>query len=180
MSVSEVGLVYARALFDAATEADSVAGTGRELHAFVDALEYSSELANVVFNPQIEPDAKQRVIRALSTDRDPLVAGMLRVLLDKGRIGEVAEVRDAYDQLASAASNTIDVEVTTAVEVGDAVEDDIRSRVKRSTGREPRIEKRVDPAILGGLVLRIGDVIVDGSLRSRIDQLRARLTQASS
>jgi F-type H+-transporting ATPase subunit delta len=180
LSVGEIALVYARALFEAAGEAGSVERTGADLRSFVGALERSPELANVVLNPQIEPEAKRRVIGQLTADGDRLVAGVLVVLLEKGRIDYVGEVADAFEELAAAASRVVDVEVTTAVPADSRIENEIRSRVQKATGLEPRISNRVDPAILGGLVLRIGDVVVDGSVRGRIRQLGTRLKEVQA
>ena len=180
MSVGEIALVYGRALFEAATEAGTVERTGADLRSFVGALEHSPELASFVFNPQIEPDAKRRVIGQLTEQGDRLVVGAIVVLLEKGRIAYVGEVADAFEQLAAAASKVVDVEVTTAVPADARVEEEIRSRVLQATGLGARITSRVDPAILGGLVLRIGDVVVDGSVRGRIRQLGTRLKEVQA
>ena len=180
MSDGQIARVYARALFDAAGEAGSVERSGADLRAFAAALEASPELANVVFNPQIEPQAKRRVVTRLTQDSDRLTAGTILLLLDKGRVTLVGEVADGYDDLAAAAAKVVDVEVTTAVPVAGDVDDEIRARVQKATGLEARISKRVDPSILGGLVLRIGDVIVDGSLRGRLGQLATRLNEAQT
>jgi F-type H+-transporting ATPase subunit delta len=178
--VSDTGIarVYARALFEAAGAADTVARTGDDLRAFVRALEQSQPLANVVFNPQIEPQTKMRVLTQLTSAGDRLAAGVLAVLLEKGRITLVGEVAAQYERFVAQAAKVVEVEVTTAVPVAPEVERLIMERVRRSTGGEPRLTKRVDPAVLGGLVLRIDDVLVDGSLRARLQQLDDRLRTA--
>ena len=180
MSDEQIARVYARALFAAAGEAGTVEGSGRDLRGFARALTESSELANVVYNPQIEPEAKRRVVSRLTADSDRLAAAAVMLLLEKGRIVLVGEVADEYDDLAAQAAKVVDVEVTTAVPVDADVDDEIRARVQSATGLEARISKRVDPSILGGLVLRIGDVIVDGSLRGRLGQLATRLNEAQT
>ena len=180
MSDEQIARVYARALFDAASEAGSVERSGADLRAFAAALDASPELADVVFNPQIDPGAKRRVVTHLTQDSDRLAAGTVVLLLEKGRITLVGEVADEFDGLAAAAAKVVDVEVTTAVPVEADVDDQIRIRVQRSTGLDARITKRIDPAILGGLVLRIGDVIVDGSVRGRLRQLATRLKEAQT
>jgi F-type H+-transporting ATPase subunit delta len=178
--VSDTGIarVYATALFEAATAAATVAATGNDLRAFVEALDESPPLANVVFNPQIDPEAKLRVLTHLTSAADRLAAGVLAVLLEKRRIALVGEVADQYERFVARAAKVIEVEVTTAVPVAPEVERLIVERVRRSTGGEPRLTKRVDPGILGGLVLRVDDVLVDGSLRARVQQLDDRLRTA--
>ena len=178
MSDTGIARVYATALFEAATAAGSVAPTGADLRAFVRALDESQPLANAVFNPQIEPEAKMRVLAKLTSAADHLAAGVLAVLLEKGRIALCGEVADQYERFVDQAARVIEVEVTAAVPVEPDVERLIVERVRRSTGGEPRLTKRVDPGILGGLVLRVDDVLVDGSLRARIQQLDDRLRTA--
>jgi F-type H+-transporting ATPase subunit delta len=178
--VSDTGIarVYAVALFEAATAAGTVEQTGGDLREFVAALDESQALANVIFNPQIEPEVKGRVLADLVGDGDRLAAGVIRVLLEKGRITLVGEVADQYERFVAHAAKVIEVEVTTAMPVGPEVESLIVERVRRSTGGEPKLTKRVDPGILGGLVLRVDDLLVDGSLRARIQQLDDRLRTA--
>jgi F-type H+-transporting ATPase subunit delta len=171
--VNDTGIarVYATALFEAATAADTVERSGADLRGFVRALDESWPLANAVFNPQIDPEAKMRVLTQLTGDADRLAAGALAVMLEKGRITLAGEVADQYERLVAQAARVVEVEVTTAVPVAPDVERLIMERVRRSTGGEPRLTKRVDPDILGGLVLRVDDLLVDGSLRGRLQQL---------
>jgi F-type H+-transporting ATPase subunit delta len=119
-----------------------------------------------------------RVLTQLTSAGDRLAAGVLAVLLEKGRITLVGEVAAQYERFVAQAAKVVEVEVTTAVPVGPDVERLIVERVRRSTGGEPRLTKRVDATILGGLVLRVDDVLVDGSLRARIQQLDDRLRTA--
>ncbi len=178
MSDARIGRVYASALFAAASAAGSIDRTGADLRDFVQALTDSRPLANVVFDPQIEPEAKARVLTQLTCDADHLAAGVLAVLLEKGRIAFAGEVADEYERLVAAAARVVDIEVTTAMPVAAEVERQIVARVRRATGGEPRLTKRVDPDILGGLVLRVDDLLVDGSLRARLEQLDDRLRTA--
>jgi ATP synthase F1 delta subunit len=178
MSAGQVARVYATALFAAAADAGSVARTRDDLHEFAAALERSQPLAGVVFDPQIDPDVKRRVVRELTRDADHLAAGGLAVLLDKGRIAVLPAVIDEYDRLAAAAAKVVDVELTTAVPASAEVERKVVAQVEEATGLSVRLTSKVDPQIVGGLVLRVGDVIIDGSVHSRIGQLRKRLQLA--
>ncbi len=178
MSDTGIARVYATALFEAATAAGTVERTGGDLQSFVKALDESPALAGAIFDPQVEPEAKLRVVAQLTSDGDRLAAGVLSVLLRKGRMALVGDVANEYARFVAQAAKVIEVEVTTAVPVASDVERLIVERVRRSTGGEPRLTKRIDPAILGGLVLRVDDVLVDGSLRARIQQLDDRLRTA--
>jgi F-type H+-transporting ATPase subunit delta len=157
VSDTAIARVYAIALFEAATAADTVAPTGDDLRGFVGALDESRPLADAVFNPQIDPEVKMRVLTQLTGDADRLAAGALAVLLEKGRLALVGQVADQYERFVAQAAKVVEVEVTTAVPVEPDVERLIVERVRRSTG--------------GELVLRVDDLLVDGSLRGRLQQL---------
>jgi F-type H+-transporting ATPase subunit delta len=178
VSEAAVARAYATALFEAAGAAGTVERTGADLRGFVQALADTPALASVVFNPRVDPDAKARVVGELMDGADRLAAGVLRVMLAKRRLALVADAADQYDRFVAEAAHEIEVQVTTAVPVDPGVERLIVDRVRRSTGGEPRLTMRVDPDILGGLVLRVDDLLVDGSLRSRLQQLDGRLRTA--
>jgi F-type H+-transporting ATPase subunit delta len=178
VSETQVASVYAKALFDAAQEQGAVLPVGRELGDFVAALAAPGPLRAVLANPQIETSAKVRVVGELTRDAQPLVANTLQLLLERGRFEIVEELRAEYDALAAVEAAVVHVEVTSAVELASAIHEKIAARVTEATGRRIELQKRVDPAIVGGLVLRVGDVIVDASVRARISQLRRRLATA--
>jgi F-type H+-transporting ATPase subunit delta len=173
-----VARVYARALFEAAREARAVAPVGRDLGDFVAALAASASLRDVLTDPQIETSAKQRILVEITRGGHVLVANTLQLLLERGRFGLVAELREAYEALAATEADLIRVEVTSAMELTAAAREKISARVAEAAGRRVELAARVDPDIIGGLVLRVGDVIVDGSVQARIRQLRRRLATA--
>lgn len=179
MSADPVARVYAEALFAAAEEANAAGPVGRDLGDFVAALASSSSLRGVLADPQIDTSAKTRVVAELTRRSQPLVANVLQLLLERGRFGIVEGLRDEYEGLTAAKADVVSVEVTSAVELSPTVRGRIATRLQEATGRRVELAGRVDPDILGGLVLRVGDVIVDGSVRSRIRQLRRRLATAT-
>ncbi len=178
MSEEQVARVYAQALFDAAREAGAEEQVGRELGDFVAALAASEPLRAVLADPQVETSAKQRVLAELTRGGQPLLANTLQLMLERGRFAAVPELHEAYDALAVAEGGVVEVEVVSAAELSPETEKKIAARVEEATGRRVELARRVDPSIVGGLVLRIGDVIVDGSVKARIRQLRRRLATA--
>ena len=178
MSEEQVAAVYARALFDAAKEAGVVEPVRRELGDFVAALATSASLRDVLADPQVDSAAKRRVLAEITREGQPLVANMLQLLLERGRFAIVGELHKAYDGLAAVEARLVEVEVTSAMELTPETRKKIAARVAEATGREVELAERVDPDIVGGLVLRVGDVIVDGSVQARIRQLRRRLATA--
>jgi F-type H+-transporting ATPase subunit delta len=178
VSQAQIAEVYARALFDAARDADAVEVVGRELGGFAAALAASASLRDVLEDPQVATAAKRRVLAEVTRGGHELVANVLQLLLERGRLPVLGEMCDAYDALAAHEAQRIDVEVTSAVELSPGARDRLVARVKESTGRRVVLDAKVDPSVVGGLVLRVGDVIIDGSVRARIRQLRRRLATA--
>ncbi len=178
MSEEQVAAVYARALFDAANAAGVVDPVRRELGDFVAALAASASLRDVLADPQIDSAAKRRVLAEITRGGEPLVGNTLLLLLERGRLAVIGELHQAYDGLAAAEARLVAVEVTSAVELTPETRKKIAARVAEATGRKVELAERVDPNIVGGLVLRVGDVIVDGSVQARIRQLRRRLATA--
>jgi len=178
VSDGQIARVYARALFGAAQAAGRVEPVRRELGDFVAGLAASAPLRHVLADPQVDDAAKRRVLAELTREADRLVSNTLQLLQGKGRFALVDAVHEELEALAAAEAEVVNVEVTSAVELGPEVEERLAAKVAKATGRRVEMTKRVDAGVLGGLVLRVGDVIVDGSLRSRIRQLRQRLVTA--
>ena len=178
MSEAAVARVYAQALFDAAREASAVERVGRELGDFVAALAASASLRHVLRDPQIDAAAKLRVVGELTRDAQPLLANTLQLMLQKGRAAALPGLGEEFRRLAASEADTVTVEVTTAVELPAPARERLAEQVRAATSRRVELDERVDPAVIGGVVLRVGDLIVDGSVRARINQLRRRLQTA--
>lgn len=178
MSEEQVARVYGQALFDAARDARVVDQVGRELGDVAAALAASASLRSVLADPQIDTDAKSRVLAEITRGGQQLVVNTLQLMLERGRLGVLPELHRVYDDLAAQEEGAVEVEVVSAMELSADTEKEIAARVQEATGRRVDLARRVDPSILGGLVLRIGDVIVDGSVKARISQLRRRLVTA--
>jgi F-type H+-transporting ATPase subunit delta len=178
MPDDRVARVYAAALFEAAEEAGRTRPVQDDLAQFVAALAASSALQGALLDPQVERAAKQRVLADITAGADQLVVNALRLMLQKGRIALVASVQAEYERLAAEAAREVDVEVTSAVELTQTAERELVERVESATGRRVRLTKKIDQSVIGGLVLRIGDVVLDASLRARVEQLRAHIQHA--
>ena len=178
MSEEQIARVYAQALFDAARDAGVVEPVGRELSDFVASLAASASLRDVLADPRVETAAKRRVLVEITRGGQQLLSNTLQLMLERGRFAAVPELHQAYDALAIVEEGVVEVEVVSAAELAPETEKKIAARVQEATGRRVELARRVDPDILGGLVLRIGDVIVDGSVKARIRQLRRRLATA--
>ncbi len=178
MSEEQVARVYAQALFDAARDAGVVEPVSRELGDFVAALAASAPLRGVLADPQVDAAARRRVVAEVTRGGQPLLVNALQLMLERGRFAAVSAMREAYEALAAVEEGAVEVEVVSVAKLAPETEKKIAARVHEATGRRVELVQRVDPDILGGLVLRIGDIIVDGSVQARIRQLRRRLATA--
>jgi len=177
--VAVVHRTYARALYDAAVEKDRVAAVREELADFVEAMHDVSELRAVLENPQVDRRAKAAALDSLLAEGDKLVRNFLRLLAEKGRIGELDEVQREFERLVAAAEGQLDVELTTAFELSDEESSAIVDQIAKASGRRVRATRTVDPALIGGIVLQVGSRRVDASVRGRLERLRRELTTRS-
>ncbi len=138
------------------------------------------ELRIVLRNPQIEPRTKADLLQELLGGSDELVRNFLRLVAEKGRIGEIEEIARELDRLIAAQERRIKVELTTAYELSDDDANDIVRQIEQSTGRTVEATRRVDPSLIGGLVLRADTLRVDASVRGRIERLRQDLVTRRS
>jgi F-type H+-transporting ATPase subunit delta len=171
---------YAEALYEAAADGSAVDAVARDLATFANAVDQSEQLQAALDSPEVDSVAKNRIVEALASDAHPLLVNFLRVLADRGRLAELPEIAEAFAARVARAENRIEVEAVTAVPLPDDLRRKIVERVRRTTGAEEvALIETVDPDIVGGLVLRVGGAVVDGSVRHRIEELRESLRAAS-
>ena len=168
--------IYARALFEAAQEQDRVAQVRDELRQIVEALDATPELERFLANPQVDPAAKADVLEQVLEGAEPLVRNAARLLASKGRAGELRLVAAEYDALVDRAEGRVQVELTTAHELSDDDAAAIVARIEKSSGRSVEATRRVDPALVGGVILQAGSLRVDASVRGRLERLRRELS----
>jgi len=133
------------------------------------------ELGAFLRNPQIDPAGKADVLGQLTADADELVRNFARLVAEKGRGGEIAEMSLEYEALLASAQNRLAVELTTAYELSDDEAKSIVATIEQASGRSVEATRAVDPSIIGGIVLQIGSHRADGSLRGRLERLRHEL-----
>ena len=178
MAGDPAGNIYGAALFAAAQESGRLKAVADDLSSFGESLASSPQLASVMFNPAFPPAGKKQVLSKLTEGSDPLVTNALHVLVDNNRIHALADVVAAFDERYQRAAKQIEVELTTAIEIDDALAGKVSRRLAEATGREVELHRRVDPAILGGAVLRSRGNLIDASVRGRLDALRLSLRSA--
>ena len=167
--------IYARALFDAAKGKGALPRVREEFAAFVEAVEGSAELRNLLRNPQIDARAKRAGLHAVFGDADPVFLNFLRVAADKGRLGELDEVHRELERLIAEEERVLKVDLVTAQELSDAEAADIIRQIEQASGRRVQATRSVDPSLIGGMVLQAGSFRADASVRGRLEALRHEL-----
>ena len=167
--------IYARALYGAAQDAGRVDAVDRDLGAFAEALEGSPELAAFLGNPQVETAAKIDVVGQLAEGGDDFVRNVLRLLAEKGRAGEIAQVYAEFRVILDRAHGRVAVELTTAHELSDDEARTIVGQIEQASGRTVEATRNVDPSLIGGMILQAGSLRVDASVRGRLERLRREL-----
>jgi F-type H+-transporting ATPase subunit delta len=167
--------VYADALYHAARDAGRTHEVDRDLQALLGALADNRILLRALANPSIPREAKKRVVTRLLGESEQLLQNAAMVLTDRGRVGLIADTALAYAELVAAEDRILTVEVTTAVALDDSQVDALRERVSIAVGHEARIVASVDPEIIGGIVLKARGVLLDASIRRRLEDIRRAL-----
>jgi F-type H+-transporting ATPase subunit delta len=168
--------MYARALFEAARDEGRLEPVREELDDFVEAQRQVPELRALLRNPQIDQRAKAAALEELLGGDEQLVRNFLLLLAEKNRGGEVEEIAREFDRLVAREQGILDVELTTAVELSEQEARDVIGQIEQASGRKVEATQRVDPDLIGGLVLQVGSLRLDASVRGRLDRLRQELT----
>ena len=147
-----------------------------QLQDFVAAVADVPELRAVLRNPQLDPKAKARVLTDLLGDADELLRNFLLLTAEKGRIGEIETIGAEFERLMAREERRLTVELTTAKELTDDEEAAIIRQIEQASGRKVDATRRVDPDLIGGIVLQVGSLRLDASVRGRLERLRRELT----
>ena len=171
--------MYARSLFQAARDQGRLDEVHAELGEFAAAIGGVPELRRVLENPELDPQQKAGVLGEILADADELVRNFVLLTAEKGRAGEIEEIYRELDALVAAERRRLTVDLTTAYELSDDEAEAIVQKIARSSGRSVEATRRVDPSLIGGLVLQVGSYRLDASVRGRLNRLRHELATRS-
>jgi F-type H+-transporting ATPase subunit delta len=178
MPVDPAGAVYGQALYEAAEATNELDKAHRDLNDIGRALADNRELARVLFNPAFPEAGKKQILEKLTAASSTVVRNAVLVLVDHGRITALPDLIEAYEELWGRQQKQLEVELTTAVPIDDAQAELLRARLAAQTGASVSLTRKVDPAIVGGLVLRVRDLLIDASVRGKLNALRLSLRKA--
>jgi F-type H+-transporting ATPase subunit delta len=177
--VEEIAEVYARALFEAAKENDALDRVHDELGEFVDALDENRDLQMFFFSPYFSSDEKKDAVDQVISGADERVVNFLKLLAERHRMPVLFRIRRDFEERWAEEKKLLPVSVTSAVELDDKLVKDIGKRIEEQTGRDVDLASKVDPYVLGGLVVRVGNMVLDASVRNRLEQLRKQVARAA-
>jgi F-type H+-transporting ATPase subunit delta len=177
--MEEIAEVYGRSLFAVAQEHDKLDVIREQLGQFAEALQDNRDLAIFFFSPYFSTPEKKDGLEKTLEDADETLINFLELLIEKHRMPAVFRIRRYFDGLWERENKILPVQISTATTLDDAIVKQIGDRIAQDTGQQIELTVDVNPDILGGIVLRVGNSILDASIRNRLDNLRKHVARGA-
>ena len=177
--MEEIATVYARSLFEVASEQDKLDLVREQISQFADAVSENRELQVFLFSPYFSTKEKTEGLDKAVSGADETVLNFLRLLIEKHRMPVLFRVRAEFEQLWEEENKLLPVTVTSAVELPKSTVKQIGDRIAEQTDRKVDLQSKVDPDILGGIVVRVGNSVLDASIRNRLENFRKQVARAN-
>src|SRR3954468_6833772 len=177
--MEEIARVYAEALFEVAREKGKLDAIRDQLGQFVDVLAGDRDLQIFFFSPYFSSEEKREGLERAVWGAEPELINFLELLIDKHRMPVIFRLRAKFDELWAEENRLLEVRLTSAVELDPQIVERVGAEIERQTGHKIDLESTVDEGILGGLVLRVGNMVLDASLRNKLEKLRKEVAQAA-
>ena len=174
--------IYARSLFELSDESGghtALQESADELDQICELIRDDRKLAEFMSSPLIEMSARRTTLEKIFSGRiSDLILRFIQVLNTNGRLGHLPQITAAFSQMVNHALGRVEIDVATPTPMDDATRADLARRLQETFGKEPVLHTSVDPSLIGGLTLRVGDQLVDGSVASQLRRLESDLQQA--
>ena len=177
--MEELARVYARSLFEIAREQGKLDVLREQLAQFADAVNDNHDLAVFFFSPYFSTKEKQEALGRLLDGADPTFLNFLKLLIENHRMPVIFRIRQEYERLWDEENKTLPVEVTSAIALDEQTTASLARTIGERAGRKVTLAARVDPDILGGIIIRVGNSILDASIHNRLEQLRRHVAQGA-
>jgi F-type H+-transporting ATPase subunit delta len=177
--MEEIAEVYARSLFEVAKEHDVLDRVHDELGQFAEALSDDRTLQVFLFSPYFSSEEKRQGVRKIVTDADERFENFLELLAERHRMPALFRIKREFDALWADEHKLLPVTVTSAVELDEGLAEDIAKRIQEQTGRTVELSSNVDPEVLGGLMVRVGNMVLDDTVRNKLERLRKQVARAT-
>jgi len=177
--VEEIAQVYARSLFEVAKEHDALDEIHEELGQFADVLAENRQLQVFFFSPYFSSEEKKDNVPKVIEGGNEYFVRFLQVLAEKHRLPVLFRIRRAFDELWAKEQHLLEVSVTSAVELDEETVRGIGKKIEEQTGQRVELSSTVDPELIGGIVIRVGNKVLDASVRNRLERLRRSVASAA-
>jgi ATP synthase F1 delta subunit len=177
--MEEIADVYSRSLFEVAKENDSLDEIHDQLGEFADALDDNHDLQVFFFSPYFSSTEKAEGVKKVVTGGNEHFTRFLELLAERHRLPVIFRIRRAFDALWAKENKLLPVEIKSAVELADDTVKKIAKRIEEETGQKIELTKVVDPDVVAGLVIQVGNRVLDASVRARLEQLRKTVAKAA-
>jgi F-type H+-transporting ATPase subunit delta len=178
--MEELAQVYARSLFQVGREQGKLDVLREQLGQLSDALGENRELATFFFSPYFATKEKQEGLERMLLDADESLVNFANLLIENHRMPVIFRIRQEYDRLWDEENRVLPVEITSAIALDQATTENLGRTIGERAGRKVQLAAHVDPDILGGIVVRVGNSILDASIRNRLEQLRRHVAQGAN
>jgi len=178
--MQEIAEVYSRALFEVAKEHDVLDRVHDELGQFADALDEDRNLQVFLFSPYFSSEEKKDGVRRIVTDADERLLNFLELLAERHRMPVLFRIRRSLDAMWAEENRLLPVTVTSAVELDEGLVEEIGRRIGEQTGRRVELSSEIDADVLGGLKVQVGNMVLDATVRNRLEQIRKQVVKAAA
>jgi len=180
MKQSGAAVQYARALLELANEQKQAEAVGHELHELGEIIAGNKSLAAFLTDPGIsESDRTDLINRVFKGRMSPIIVNVMGVLNSKGRLRRLPNIIEAYQELLDEQLGKIEVDVTVAQKLDPAALEEVRKRISSALKKDAVVHQYVDEKIIGGMVLRVDDKLIDASVKSQLEALKRKLFLAT-
>lgn len=177
--MEEIASVYGRSLFEVAKEHDKLDTIKDELDQFADALAENRELQVFFFSPYFSSEEKKDGIGKVIEGGDEHFVRFLELLAERHRLPALFRIRREFDQLWAEENKQLPVTITSAVELDEDTVKDLGKRIEEQTGQTIDLTANVDPDLIGGLRMQVGNMVYDATIRGRLEKLRREVARAA-
>ena len=177
--MEEIAEVYARSLFEVAMDQNQLDEIHEQLDEFADVLSENRQLQLFFFSPYFSSDEKKDGVAKVIDGGNEYFVRFLELLAEKHRLPVLFRIRRELDSLWAKEQRLLEVSVTSAVDLDEETVKGIGKKIEEQTGNRVELTSRVDPDLIGGLVIRVGNMVLDASVRNRLERLRRQVATAA-
>ncbi len=177
--MEEIASVYARSLFEVAQENDKLDEIKEQLGQFADEMDSNRELQVFFFSPYFSSQEKTDGVQKVVEGGDEHIVRFLELLAERHRMPALFRIRREFDRLWAEENKLLPVTITSAVELDEETVNDLGKKIEDETGQQIDLTAKVDPDLIGGLQMQVGNMIYDATIRGRLDKLRREVARAA-